>query len=1071
MPTYTLDLELLGTYLTDMPGFQIWANGSQLGSTYLISSSGSSISTSFTYGGALPSSLEFRFDDASGETPRTIEIQSVKINDRYVNTGNYLSSNSLVNGGNSTVDIAGGADIFDQNYEPPSSEFTIGATKTFTASFDFYRKISGATDEVFDMLAGNDYAHTAAGDDKISGGAGNDFIRAGAGNDLLFGGADDDRLLGQDGNDEIYGGTGNDRLFGNDGDDELHGGAGNDKVNGHVGDDLMTGGDGNDLLNGGSGADIIYGDDGVDTLVGAAGADTLDGGAGNDVIYGGAGADQINGGDDDDILIGNGDDDIISGDAGNDQIVGGLGNDTLRGGIGNDVISGGDGDDDVNGGTGNDTIYGDANGVNLLKNGGFEDTSDGVGSGTTPPEWIRTGGGGGVYNFPANRGSEGSYSYPIGGWTSAVGGDISQIITTQIGETYTLTFDAGVNFGTSGTLSVQVLNGAVPIVTDSIVDTDVDAGLNSYSYNFTAVSTSTTIFFELTASTGDADFDLDNVAVFLTDIGDDVIDGDDGDDIIYAEAGNDVIFGGDGNDTLDGGAGIDTIEGGAGDDIIRGGTGNDVIYANADTGIYDADWSFKRSITIDSAMVDSDMTDFTVLITGAGLDANFWSNVKADGSDILFTLADGVTVLDREVVDIDTVAETLEVHVRVPNLSSTLDTELKLHYGNAGVTLTNDATTFGENYTGVWHLDDDLGGTVIEDSSRSQLDGTARGGLTSADIVTAQVGDGLQFNNAEYIALNHSYVGAVVAEVSVSGWVNTTYSAGGGIAGNWAILDFDRSEFFNVFLDSSTGQLSFSTNASGIHDFTAGSSINDGSWHHVAAVYDGTDKILYVDGVEIGRDVNTHGGSALGNASTRFGFIGDGSEASTFDGARNNAYYDGQFDDIRLYEGTLTADEIAAQFDNQDDPSSFYSVGAVETTLITETDDVDTLYGGDGDDILYASSGGDTLHGGDGFDTLYGSSGLDTFVLEAASAYNDVDEIFSFRFSEGDILDVSDLIVGAFSGTITDYVQLVDSGTDTLIQIDSDGLTGGSSFVTAGQFNNITGLDEVTLFTDGNIVV
>jgi len=554
----------------------------------------------------------------------------------------------------------------------------------------------------------------------------------------------------------------------------------------------------------------------------------------------------------------------------------------------------------------------------------------------------------------------------------------------------------------------------------------------------------------------------------------DTIDGGAGNDYIYGYGGNDALDGGAGNDALFGGGGNDTIEGNEGDDIIIGGDGDDIIYANANTGVYDADWSFKRSITIDSSLVDSDMTDFTMLITEAGLDANFWSNVKADGSDILITLADGITVLDREVVDIDTVAETLQLHIRVPNLSSTLDTELKLHYGNASVTLTNDTTTFGENYTGVWHLDDDLAGTVIEDSSRSQLNGAARGGLTSADIVAGVNGDALQFNNAEYIALNHSYAGAgTLAEVSVTAWINTTHT-GGSLTTNWSILDFDRSEFFNVYIESNTGQLTFSTNAGGIDDFSAGPAINDGNWHHVAAVYDGTDKILYVDGVEIGRDVNSHGGSALGSAATRFAFIGDGSEATSFDGARNNGYYDGQHDDIRLYEGTLTADEIAAQYDNQDDPSSFYSVGTVETITITETDDTDVLEGGDGDDILYASAGDDTLSGGDGFDMLYGGSGINTFIFENASAYNDVDEIINYRFNEGDIIDISDLIVGAFSGTITDYVQVVDSGTDTLFQVDGNGTTGGASFTTIGQINNISGLDDAditALHANGNIIV
>ena len=50
----------------------------------------------------------------------------------------------------------------------------------------------------------------------------------------------------------------------------------------------------------------------------------------------------------------------------------------------------------------------------------------------------------------------------------------------------------------------------------------------------------------------------------------------------------------------------------------------------------------------------------------------------------------------------------------------------------------------------------------------------------------------------------------------------------------------------------------------------------DGQWHHIAAVYDGTDKIIYVDGVEDARVTNPHSGIGIGKNITRYGFIGDG---------------------------------------------------------------------------------------------------------------------------------------------------------------------------------------------------
>ncbi|MCH7902848.1 hypothetical protein IIC68_03785, partial [archaeon] len=106
----------------------------------------------------------------------------------------------------------------------------------------------------------------------------------------------------------------------------------------------------------------------------------------------------------------------------------------------------------------------------------------------------------------------------------------------------------------------------------------------------------------------------------------------------------------------------------------------------------------------------------------------------------------------------------------------------------------------------------------------------------------------------------------------------------------------------------------FSTSASGtaLNDFAGGpTGLNDGTWHHGCAVYDGTDKILYLDGSEVARNSSAHGGAALGTSSTRFGFIGDGSEASTYNGSRNNIFYQGELDNVRYYTRTLSPSEIA----------------------------------------------------------------------------------------------------------------------------------------------------------------
>ena len=218
MPSYTLELEIFGVYASDIPQFEIWAEGA-LDSTHSALSTGSTISVTINYGGSLPASLEFRFNDALPEGGRTIEIRSVKINDKYVNTGNYLSSDSLTNGG-----AAGVVDVADSDFifEPTVDMTQFGGASSLTAGNDFYYNHSNA-DLVIDGLGGNDSIIVSQGNDSINGGAGNDYISTGVGTDYIFGDIGADTIWAGDDDDTVFAGDDNDRVYGGNGNDELHG--------------------------------------------------------------------------------------------------------------------------------------------------------------------------------------------------------------------------------------------------------------------------------------------------------------------------------------------------------------------------------------------------------------------------------------------------------------------------------------------------------------------------------------------------------------------------------------------------------------------------------------------------------------------------------------------------------------------------------------------------------------------------------------------------------------------------------------------------------------------------------
>ena len=71
--------------------------------------------------------------------------------------------------------------------------------------------------------------------------------------------------------------------------------------------------------------------------------------------------------------------------------------------------------------------------------------------------------------------------------------------------------------------------------------------------------------------------------------------------------------------------------------------------------------------------------------------------------------------------------------------------------------------------------------------------------------------------------------------------------------------------------------------------------ITDGAWHRVGFVRDGTNRILYVDDVQVTRDTQT---SLAGSTDGLYIGTGEGLEAGSF--------WSGLIDDVRVYNRAVT---------------------------------------------------------------------------------------------------------------------------------------------------------------------
>jgi len=114
-----------------------------------------------------------------------------------------------------------------------------------------------------------------------------------------------------------------------------------------------------------------------------------------------------------------------------------------------------------------------------------------------------------------------------------------------------------------------------------------------------------------------------------------------------------------------------------------------------------------------------------------------------------------------------------------------------------------------------------------------------------------------------------------------------------------------------------------------------------------------------------------------------------------------------------------------------------------------------------------------TDDGSYGGDTLVGGTGADDFVLAGAAAYNSIDVLQNFSTARSDKIDISELMsaAGYHSGTSTlaDFVQSVNSGSNSLLQVDTTGT--GSHFQTVATITGVTSINVATYVSNGNLVV
>jgi flagellin-like protein len=337
------------------------------------------------------------------------------------------------------------------------------------------------------------------------------------------------------------------------------------------------------------------------------------------------------------------------------------------------------------------------------------------------------------------------------------------------------------------------------------------------------------------------------------------------------------------------------------------------------------DWAYRKSLTIDHTKVSGNQADFPVLISLT--DSDLSTHAQANGNDILFTSSDGTTILPHEIESYTAGTGALIAWVKVPSISSASDTVVYMYYGNPSAPSQQDPTNVWDgNYKAVWHFDHDF-----VDSTINPNDGTNSGSTN----VAARIADGQDFNTNNYVGVGSD---ATIANIFASGgtysaWIypNTIGGTSEGRIGDKAQSNACSGGCYGwAFHLNTNNVLRFRqgfSGATGGNWASPASSITLGAWQYVTVTYNSANianvPSIYINGISQALTVTSSPAGAPATDAAKVMRIGNyaGGTGRTFDGI---------IDEVRVSKSIRTPEWIATEYNNQNSPSTFYSVGTVE---------------------------------------------------------------------------------------------------------------------------------------------
>jgi hypothetical protein len=332
-------------------------------------------------------------------------------------------------------------------------------------------------------------------------------------------------------------------------------------------------------------------------------------------------------------------------------------------------------------------------------------------------------------------------------------------------------------------------------------------------------------------------------------------------------------------------------------------------------------WAKYVDVTISHDQVDGDCADFPLCIQGNDMPAGFWTNVQADGGDLVVCQADNLRRLHCD-IDYISVGDTkLALHAKVPNISADYDTVVRVYYSNAAAAVGNSPKTWRPEYKFVSHMSDYPGdATRIWDSTINRNHGTKGEGAAAPTEVAGSVGRAQQFSGGQSI-LAAAIAGTPTQFTYTALWKRLGASGGsadsayhsvfrGGIRGNNGNgVSVISNGAFAIAQDKVSGVLKTSVRNLATNNV----------WQSIHGTWDGANVTAWENG-QPGTPTVAVGSLDIGYTGLRIGYY-----------AVNYNHVNGLIDELRLSSVAWGPEWIALEHKTLLDPTTLYGISAEQS--------------------------------------------------------------------------------------------------------------------------------------------